>query len=100
MRSSAVYTFEISCHKQWEPLSTLFLEISEVKNPKSTQQKAQAASNKLLSSEVKANALFHENVITVIENANALLQEEEPLVHCVRSDQFLNVSSRSSVSFS
>ena len=70
--------------EQWEPLSALFLEISEDKTSKSTQQKAQAVSKKLLSSEVKAYALFLENVIPVIENANALLQKEEPLVHRVR----------------
>lgn len=71
--------------EQWEPLSALFLEISEDKTSKSTQQKAQTVSKKLLSDEVKAYALFLENVIPVVENANALLQREEPLIQRVRS---------------
>lgn len=70
--------------EQWEPLSALFLELSEDKSSKSAQSKAQGVLNKLLSPEVKAYTLFLHNAIQVFENANATLQADEPLVHKVR----------------
>lgn len=71
--------------EQWEPLSALFLEISEDNASKSTQQKAKGVLQKLLSDELKAYVLFVENVIPVFENANALLQKEEPLIQKLRA---------------
>ena len=69
--------------EQWEPLSALFMEITEDKSSKSTQSKAQSVFKKLLSSDVKAYALFLSNVIPTFEQANAKLQGNEPLIQKV-----------------
>lgn len=71
--------------EQWEPLSALFLEISEDDSSRSSQTKAKSVLKKLLSDEVKAYALFVENVIPTFENANTVLQGDRPLIHKARA---------------
>lgn len=66
--------------EQWEPLSALFLELKE-QTSKSTSSKADSILSKLLDDEVKAYALFLQNIVTVYEKANGVLQSEEPLIH-------------------